>query len=272
MSSAIGLLTPVKAAIGRWMVGFHQQFTPDTPALVEWAGRAPARALAWAPARMVDQVESMLSTWKRNDNGESSTSAYLPVVFMAVASDYTETPGDHGRPLTDWLPISFDDDTLKRSFRVRVMHADLRAQVVMVAPESMSAMSLVGQLCHWAIGEPRMLAPFEFAGFTTQWPVRVMQADRLAIPTPVGEQLSILAVDLNFRISLPLFKGPAGSEATDGHEPPGYPVVQEVESGHDMTLGPPSGVTGDEWAAFAARARWADGPPRVGLYPVQEGR
>ena len=76
MQPLIGLLTPHKEALGRWLVDFHAKFQPDTPQNAEWAQRESQKAMAWAPARMVDQVEEMLSTWKRNDNsGAPGTSA-----------------------------------------------------------------------------------------------------------------------------------------------------------------------------------------------------
>lgn len=270
MTPRIGLITPVKAALGQWMVDFFAQFDPDTPANAEWASRPAAQAMAWAPARMVDSVEEMLSAWKRNDNsnGGGSTSAYLPALFIAVASDYTESPGEAGRPLTDYMPITFEDDAQKRSFRVRMMSVDLRGQVVVVAPEAMSAMSIIGQLCMWCVARRVIHAPFGFAGFTTNWPATILSADRMAIPTPLGEQMSILTLDLTIRASLPLFKGPTGAETTDGNTPPGYPVVGQVTNAHDMTLGPPTGVTPEEWAYFARRVTWTPGRPDVGLAPV----
>ena len=265
MNPPIGLLTPVKAALGRWLSQFHAQYQGDTPATVEWSQRQSHQAMAFAPGRMVDQVQDMLSAWKRNDNGGSTTSAFLPVLFIAVAPDYTETPGEHGRPLTDWLPFSFPDDTLNRSFRVRLVHGDLRAQVVVVSPDALSTMSIILQLVHWGSERQTFYAPFEFAGFTTHWPVKLLQAERMAITTPLGEQMSVLSLDLTLRISLPRFKSADREEVNDGHEPPGFPVVEAVENGHDMSLGPPTGVTAEEWAAFARRVRWADGPAQVGL-------
>lgn len=270
MSQTIGRLTPIKAALGRWMTQYHAQFLPDTPATLEWSRRDTPKAMSFAPARMVDQVEAMLSTWRRNDNGgNASTSAYLPVAFVAIASDYTESPGEHGRPLTDRLPIIFPDDPLNRSFRVSVMHVDLRAQIAVIAPDPLSAMSMIGQLCHWAIERPTVYAPFEFAGFTSHWPVRILPGDRMAIPTPLGEQLSILTLDLTVRASIPLFRSADREPLNDGHEPAGFPVVTSVDTGvgsaHDMTMGPPTGVSAEEWSAFASRVRWSDGPAQVGL-------
>ena len=242
MTPAIGLVTPVKAALGEWLTGFYAQFYPDTPAATEWAARGTTKAMAWAPARMVDSVEEMLASWKKNDNsGNPSTSAYLPVVFVAVASDYTETPGEAGRPLTDYMPISFPDDTQKRSFRARLLGVDLRAQVVIVAGDALTAQSIMGQLCLWVVERRTFKSRYAFEGFTTDWPVQIVGADRMAIPTPVGEQITILSVDLMVRATMPMFYGP----------PQGYPVVTAIPvQGHDPTLGPPTGVSPEEWDCY----------------------
>ena len=252
MTPAIGLVTPVKAALGEWLTAFYAQFYPDTPATTEWQARGTVKAMAWAPARMVDAVEDMLGGWRKNNNsGNPSTSAYLPVVFIAVASDYTETPGEAGRPLTDYMPINFPGDTLKRSFRARLLGVDLRCQVVIVAGDALSAQSIMGQLCMWAVERRTFKSRYSFAGFTSDWPVQIVGADRMAIPTPIGEQVTILSVDLTVRATMPMFYGPAAGAPNDGQVPPGHPVILAIPvQGHKPTLGPPTGVTPEEWAYY----------------------
>lgn len=252
MNPRIGLLTPVKAALGEWLTDFHAQFLPDTQANAEWASRAAAKAMAWAPARMVDAVEDMLKSWSKNDNsGGASTSAFLPAIFVATAADYTETPGEAGRPLLDPMPISFPDDPQHRSFRVRVISADLRAQVVVAAGDTLTAMSMLGQLCTWASARPTLHAAYVHEGFATAWPVKVVGADRMAVPTPLGEQVCILSLDLTLRAGMPLFYGPAAGEPSDGASPPGFPVTAAVNvAGHRPGIGAPTGVSAEEWAEF----------------------
>ena len=68
-----------------------------------------------------------------------------------------------------------------------------------------------------------------------------------------------------------MFKGPVGSEPNDGLSPPGYPVVTDIDSGHYMSLGPPTGVTPEEWAAYARMVSWREGPAGVGLASIRDG-
>lgn len=275
MTPRIGRLTPIKAAVGEWLGQFYAQFDPDTDALAEWAARGQRRAMIWAPTRMVDSVEEMLSSWRRNDNtGTPGTSAFMPVAFAAIAGEYSESPGESGRPLTDYMPFSFPEDVKRRSFRLRMMSVDLRAQVVIVAPEVMSAMSFIGQLGHWVAERRTFKATFPFAGFNSRWSVQVLGEDRLAVPAPIGEHMAVLSLDLRLRAALPLFYGPKGDEANDGQAPdPGYPLVSVVTNAHDMTMGPPTGVTEEEWAAYTrlTTAYGTSGSARVVLGALREG-
>lgn len=267
MNPRIGLITPVKEGLGNWMGGFYAQFQPDTAANAEWAARGTAKAMAWAPARMVDAVEDMLSAWRNNDNsGKAGTSAYIPVLFLAVAGEYDETPSEAGRSLTDRLPFTFPEDSHHREFMVRIMSVDLRAQAVVVASDPLTAMSMVGQLSEWAKQKPTFGAAYSFAGFTHDWPVRIIAADRMAIPNPVGDQFTVLAVDITVRAGMPMFFGPVGTDATDGQgtpgnalNPPGFAITSGILSGHKPAITRPAGVSKAAWEAFI-RITGARGP------------
>lgn len=247
MFPRIGLLTPVKAAFGAWLTDFRvNEFQPDTQATAEWAQRTAGPSIGWAPARMVDSAEEMLSTWRRNTNdGKVPSSGFLPVVLVAVATDYTETPGEDGRPITDKIPFAFPDDPLQQSFALRLMRVDLRAQVVVVSTDAMSTQSIMGQLLLHIAARGRFDASYGFAGFTAAYPTRIVPSDRLAIPTPLGEQLSILAVDLNLRASIPLFYGQGTEQA-----PEPFPVTTGVGNEHDPATPPLPEVTAAQWEAF----------------------
>jgi len=247
MDPAIGLLTPVKVALGHWFGGFYADYQPDTAAGVEWAARGMARAMAWCPARMVDSVEEMLSSWRVNDNsGKTPTSAFQPTVLVAMANEYTETPGEGGRPITDRIPVELPGDASGRSLRLRLMGADLRAQVVVVANEPLTAQSIIAQLCMWATARREFSADYTFVGITTPWPVQVLAADRMAVSSPVGEQLTILTVDLTLRASIPLFYGNGGAAAN----PTGFPVVAAVAGTHNPKQAAPADVSAADWAAL----------------------
>lgn len=241
MVPPIGLLTPIKAGLGGWLSDFYAQFYPDTPANIEWAKRGTSKAMAWAPGRMVDAVEEMLSAWKNNDNsGKAGTSAYLPVLFAAVANEYAETPNEDGRPITDAMPFSFPQDPQHRQFMIRLMSGDLRAQVAVIAAEPLSAMSIIGQLCLWASGRMAFPCVYRFAGFDTPWTSRIVGTERMAISSPVGDQLTILTLDLTIRAAIPLYYGNGNGSGGIGDplNPAGFPVVTKVTNQWDQKMTP----------------------------------
>lgn len=280
MSSTAGRLTPVKIAAARWLGDFYAQYRPDTRAGSEWAQRGASTAMVFVPGRMVDQVEEMLSSWRGNDNsGKAGTSSFGPILFLAVAQDYTDTPGGDSRPQLEPLSVVLPGDPLQRVFQVEQIQADIRAQVVVVASESATAHSIMSQLARWEKRRQTFRASYTFAGVATDWPVQVVQADRMAVPTPVGEHLCILGLDLTLRASMPLFSAPAGgSDDSDGQgsgtaeDPNGIRLASEIESGHVATVSPPDGVSPEDWAAFlrlSGLAPGSGGAPNVILHPVQ---
>jgi hypothetical protein len=266
----IGLLTPVKAALGRWLVDFHAQVEKDTDAVNEWGLRPVKQAIAWAPGRMVDAADEMLKTWRKNANREPagpSTSQFLPIVLCATALDYTETPSEYGRTMPDFVEAIFPNDTLNRLVKLRAMQVDLRFQVVVAAADPMTAMSIMAQLGVWAASYTRVQATFLYEPFalTHDWPVNIVMMDRIAFPTPIAEGMSVLALDFTARAAIPIVRGPSGAEATDGQTPPGFPVSTAVTTAHP--LGPPTGVTSEEWNLYASATT---GPVKIVLYPLQD--
>lgn len=251
MTPAVGLLTPVKIAFGQWLGQFYDHFVPDTPSGEEWSDRGLPTAMAFVPGRMVDQVEDMMTSWRMNNNatengagGKPGTSAFVPVVLVAVAPDYTESPAEHGRPISSAMMVSIPGDA--RKFKARLMFADIRAQVCIVANESTTATSIAAQLALWAIEVPTFHSSVPFAGHGTQWPVKVLGADRIGIPTPSAEKVTILAVDFTLRATLPILYG----SPTDSELPTGFPVVNSIVTKATPSLAPPAGVTQAAWEAF----------------------
>lgn len=261
MDPLIGYLTPVKAAMGTWLGEFFAGFRPDTPANAEWGARSRVQAMAWAPGRMVDAADQMLSSWKTNDNtatGQAGQSAFLPVLFAAIANEYTESPAEAGRHLTDDLPFSFPGDIQNRSFTVSLLSIDVRAQIVVAANDPATAMSMLAQLSKFAMQRQRFTAGYTFRGFTTQWPVTIVQTDRLAVPSPVGDNIVMLALDLVLRASIPQFDGPAE----------GFPVVQAVDAAHNPDMPKPDDIPLAEWQTWKA---WVSaGAPKVVLAAMVE--
>ena len=100
-----------------------------------------------------------------------------------------------------------------------------------------SARSLAAQfILHLDTTEGRRFkAPFVFAGQTLDWPVVIETPDVQAIAVPSeAKNLTMLAIDLTLRASVPLIDAPKPGDANDGQgvpgtdDPAGYPLVRMI--------------------------------------------
>jgi hypothetical protein len=261
----IGFLLPVREAFSLWLGDFYTgEFQPDTKANEEWRTRGLAKAIAWCPSRMVDSIESMLSSWRTNDNltpledCKPPTSAYIPVMLLAMSAEYIETPAEAGRTLTDRLPVNIPGDTLNRCFAVSLLQFDLRMQVAVVTTEPITAQSMLAQVALYAKQRSKITARFEFAGLTTNWPTEILMTDRFAQPVPIGEHITAMTMDLTLRATVPRFYG-AGATGTDG-----FPVVQAFTNKHDPLIP----VADPAWIRMMALARPTRDATQVVLHGV----
>lgn len=228
------------------MAGYYAQILPDTQAVTEFAGRGLAKSIVWVPGRMVDQVQEMLDTWRKNDtSGEAKPTPFLPVIFVGMEKGFSPAPLDYARTIADWVDVMIPSDPLERVFKMRAVVRDMRVQVAIVAPEGDSAHSLAMQLHTYACETPnrRFYSSYPLAGIDEAWPVVLELPDLHAVSIPPDEgvkNLTILTVDIQMRATIPMLKAPATSEANDGKgdgssaNPSGYLVVVEA----DGTTGP----------------------------------
>lgn len=245
---------PIKAAFGRYLGRFYSDFLiADTPALAEFRQRGFAKSAVWAPGRMVDQVEEMLSSWRKNDNDDSDTPhPKLPVMIAAMSKDYIPAPADYGRPMLNPVDVILPQDPKRRVFKMRSVIADIRTQVAIMAPEDPTARSIAMQLQAFAgaTENRRFHSVYRLAGMDDHWPVSLETPDIQGISTPTGDakNLTILTVDFQLRATVPMLQAPAtggdgqGSGSVD--DPDGYLVVVEA---HGKNAPRPGYVHAEGW-------------------------
>lgn len=229
---------PIKAAFGRYLGRFYSDYlVADTPALAEFRARGFSRSAVWAPGRMVDQVEEMLASWRKNDNeGSEQPHPYLPVMIAAMAKDYTPAPADFGRPMFNPVDVIIPSDVKRRVFKMRSVVADIRTQVAICAPEDPSARSIAMQLQMFAgaTENRRFYSSYRLAGLDEFWPVVLETPDIQAIDAKVAEvkNLTILTVEFQLRATVPMLTAPAsggdGKGSGTADDPDGYLVVAEA--------------------------------------------
>jgi hypothetical protein len=228
----------LQTALGGYLERWHKHLVPTTPALTEYAARAFATSVAWAPGRMVDAASEMLAAWRRNDNIGKTTGALMPVALVALAKDYAPVPGDHSRQIANEMYVTIPSDPKERIFKMRKIEGLRRGQILIGASEEETARNLMQQLIlHINAVENRYFyATYRFAGIDQPWGITVETTD---IPAEVAadteeKNLTMLVIDVHFIESIPLFKAPTQSEPNDGQgdgtpdNPSGYPKLNVI--------------------------------------------
>lgn len=241
------MLQSIKTAFGGYIGGFYASLHPTTKSMQEFVARGLAKSVVWAPSRMVDAAEEMLSAWQRNDTDNAATHpADLPVIIVAMAADYTPTARDYTRQISEEAMVIFPGDVKERAFKVNVLAGDIRAQIAVFAHDEPTAKSIIAQLTLYldSMANRRFYADHEFAGQILKWPVQLETPETFAqkIGTE-SKNLTILAADITLRASIPLFSAPAEDDPNDGkgtpgdpNDPDGHPVVVEVNCTIEDTL------------------------------------
>lgn len=232
------MFEPVKAGIGEFLQGFYREVAPTTKALQEFRRRGFAQCVALAPARMVDQVAAMLSAWQRNDSAQAPTRPpKLPALVVAVAKDYTPISRDFSTQIADPVDIMIPGDDKARYFQTKLVVGELRAQLAIMASDEPTAKSLAAQFLLYldSPSNRSFSARYPFAGFEHEFPVQIEAPDNPAMSIETeAKNLTLLAIDLTLKVSVPLFLAPAEGEPNDGKgvpgtdDPAGFPLVESV--------------------------------------------
>lgn len=255
------MMQPLKEAFGAYMGRFYAGLVPTTKALNAYVERGLDKGILWAPARMIDAAEEMLASWQRNDTDQAPTQpTRMPIIIVAMASDYTPSARDFTVPIADPVMVTIPSDNKARAFGLRVIAGEVRAQIAFFAHDDATARSLAAQFVLFLDASPnrRFTARYPFAGQVMEWPVQIESSDTPAMSIQTeAKNLTILVVDVTLKAEIPLFDAPKVGEANDGkgvpgtNDPAGYPLVQEV-TGQSMDDGAalirPYSVSGDEGA------------------------
>ena len=231
------MFEPVKLAVSGFMYRYFQSISPTTPQMRHYLQRPFKSSVLWAPTRMIDKVEEQFGKYLRVDNEEPTSPHKLPVIIVAMARDYSPTGRDYGRQIADARFVIIKGDPKERAFKLKTISGDIRVQVAFFAREEPTCKSLAAQFLLYLDETPnrRFTAFYPFAGLNTKWPVQIEAPDSPAMNIDTGvKDLNILTVDLNLKVTTPLFIAPKEGEENDGKgvvgtdDPPGFPLVQNV--------------------------------------------
>ena len=234
------MFEPVKVGLGEFLQGFYAELVPTTKDMNEFVTRGFPYCFAWAPSRMIDQVNEMLEAWQKNDTDQSTTKPHrLPVIIVAISKDYTPVMHDFGTQISDPIDVQFPEDPKSRYFQMKMIAGDIRAQVVIIAGDEPTAKSIAAQFSLYMDSPSRRAfhGLYPFAGIQHAYPVQIEAPDNPASSIDIGSKnMTCLAVDMTLKATVPIFMAPKVGEANDGKgipgsiDPAGYPLVQEFSA------------------------------------------
>ena len=236
----------LKEAFGKYMGRFYAGLYPDTPDLRAFTERGLSTSVVWAPDRMVDSVEDMLKAYQKNRNTAGSAplkpgeNALFPVIFVAVAKDYTPTGGDFGGRQVHRQEVALSDEPGASVYGYRQAMGDRRAQVVIMGAEGATTGSLAAQFSLF-VGEMsnrRFQVHYPWGQYLLGLPCMLETPDLLfAKIEPANQGMTILAADITLKALIPYLDAPKPGEDNDGstNDPPGYPVVEQINTLNQVT-------------------------------------
>lgn len=237
------LFLPIKAAFGEYMGRFKQSLVnthSDTNAVQDFDNRVLKSSIVFAPSRMADAIEEILSAWRKNTNAnQAQSTAFLPVIAVAIARDYTPASPSQGMMLADPIDIKIPNYPDERNLKLEIIRGQLRVQVVVIAPDDSTAKSLIARFCHFVrrYDNRGFNALYRLAGVNESW-FNVWDSQDI-YPLSVSIQQSnvvIQKVDLLLNIAIPMVYG-ASADANSGmgsgtpDDPFGYPVLTQINMG-----------------------------------------
>jgi hypothetical protein len=221
----------------------------------EFIDRPLDKSITWASGRMVDEAETMLASWQKNDTDMAATQPYrLPAVLVGMDNNTIMSGADYSVPISDPVMTVIPEDPKERLFKLKTTVSDLRLQVVIFARDPHTAKSLAAQMTMFfgKLENRRFWPSYLFAGIANKYPAQLESTDLawINIKNAVNN-VTVLAADINLKVTVPIFMAPKPGEANDGKgtnfsdDPSGY---QNISIIYDMnqTTHPNNEKTPDE--------------------------
>lgn len=209
-------MDPIRVAVARYLAGYFSELVPMTAGVQSFMQRPLETAIAFAPGRLVDDVEGMITKWMRANDSPGS-----PAIIVGIAQDWTPTSAANGRQQTSKTYARISDDD-PRITCYRTIAADFRLQVVIFGHQSSDVKSLAAQLALFIDrpGNRRFYAEHLALGTPTKWSV-ILESPEVIFGSVASNarNMHILALDLTVRTSIPVFYPADKSVSADGSYP-----------------------------------------------------
>lgn len=230
----------VKEALSRHLGVWYPTCRVTTKGVEEFAARGLDRAMVWAAGRMVDDATAMIESYRKNENKPvTAMSSTLPVVIAAMDKSFQFSGGEWSRTMGETVYCVIPGDPLARVFALQSYSADVRVQLLVAAAEVDTASSIITQIMRYltTIGNRKFPATYRWAGLNLLWPCSLETTDLIVINTPPDQKnLTLLALDMTIRHTVPEFSAPRPGDPHDGlgagtaDDPHGFPGVVMITS------------------------------------------
>ncbi len=221
---------PLKNGINRWLLDYYRSVVPQTNGVQEFSQRGLANSIVWAPGRMIDQAEKIVSAWSKDEaTAVTEGRPSLPVIVVALGRETEPARSDRPKPISTPQYIRLREGG--PVYQLRTLPVEYRCQIIFIAQDSATSESLGNQLRLHTEAHKNFSATHELAGVSDDWNVRVDMTDQplVAIDTE-AKNLSIHAFDCSLSTILPYVNAPSDGDLNDGSaaDVPGYPVTTDV--------------------------------------------
>lgn len=227
------------------MARYRSEVSPTTPQVQEFITRPLDKSIAWASGRMVDEAETMLASWQKNDTDSATTSPYrLPAILVGMDNNTFMTGAEYSVPISDPIMVIIPEDPKERMFGLKTFVTDVRIQVAVFARDPHTAKSLAAQMTMFfsRVENQRFWPSYLFAGLSNKFPAQLESTDLAWINVKNGvNNVTILAADINLKVTVPIYSAPKLGEANDGkgvpetNDPAGFPYIVEIDDMNPTT-------------------------------------
>ena len=219
--------TSLKQVQDAWikrLADFRAWVKPETEHAYAWKMRQFSQAIAGAKSTIIDDAESILTEWRKNQNAdvEKGTSTFIPVMITAIAP--IQMPPDMSQVVG--VPYWCDAAVGDTKVQFRTIKTAIKAQAVYFSTNPHDAKSISDQFCAYFDDDSKRRFEVDFLiGDTEKMPFKFTIVENLLMPDNIpteAKNLYIVSIDVIMVGVVPHVIGLGGQwdNVTDnGHNP-----------------------------------------------------
>lgn len=180
---------------------FRAWFKPETPHGMTWKQAPLGQSIKGVKAKLIDDVEKMVSEWRSNSNdSKDGQTSKLPVLLTAVAE--TTAPPEISQVIGQpyWTDVIVPNDPQERVVQMRTIPKAVRAQVVYITANPHDASSISDQFCAYMTDDNKRRFDVSYhlgGGLVSDFKMTVLENSLFPDSAPSeATNLTIITVDV----------------------------------------------------------------------------